>query len=310
MKQDTSKKRVKKKKEKKKKEREKEKRKDREKKGKKKEIKLEVGSTNQRMEAVQIVDGEDGGDKNATVWSLQPWTFGTDAKRQTGAVETAKKKKVELSPNKETNGKTEEVEIIDIEDDDDGDEASSQPQVSGQDAKQQKTRTEDGDEEEHAAAKTMENMEAVEIVDSDDGDGDEDSSTPQPHVSGRDSQQTSAEARKVLENSTPGPSAANTDGSLPPAGAVQKPQHLCEVCQTYHQSRGILMRHVWRSHVNNQSLVCGVCRQRCDSNAALKEHLQTHKKTYTCKICGKMFFTRSGCRRHMIRHKGGDPEQK
>ncbi|XP_017165856.1 uncharacterized protein LOC103480990 [Poecilia reticulata] len=304
MKQDTSKKRLKKEKKKRKK--------DREKKRKKKEIKLEVGSTNQRLEAVEIVDSEDGGDKKPPVWSLQPWTFGTDATRRTstGAVKTAKKKTVELSPNKQTNIMTEEVEIINIEDDDDDDDgASSQPQVS--DAQQQKTRTEDGDEEEPAAA--MENMEAVEIADSNDGDEDSpssSSSTPQPHVSGRDSQQTSAEARKVLESSAPGPSAAKADGSLAPSGGVQKPLHLCEACHTYHTSRGLLIRHVWRSHVNNHGLVCGVCRQRFDSTAALKKHLQTHKKTYTCEVCGKTFFTKSGCQRHTSRHKGGDPEQK
>ncbi|XP_043954341.1 uncharacterized protein LOC122820796 isoform X3 [Gambusia affinis] len=217
MKETTSKKQVKKNK----KEKKNKKKKEKKKKGKKKEVKPAVGSTNLRTEEVEIVDSEDEGDKNTestAVASLQPPTSGKDAKRQTGAVKTAKKKKVKRSLNKETNGKKEEMEIIDVEDDD-GDEASSLPQVFVQDKVKQ------------SAVKTLMNMEAVEIVDSDDGDKD-------------------SKTQRLL--------------SL---------RYLAET-------------------------------------ASLKNHLQTHRKNYTCKVCGKFFLTKGGLKGHLSRHKGGAPELK
>ncbi|XP_023202193.1 uncharacterized protein LOC111610998 isoform X1 [Xiphophorus maculatus] len=282
MKQNTSKNQVKKKKKEKKKKEKKQKEK-----GKKKEVKPAAGSTNFRTEEVEIVDSEDEDDKNTestTVTSLLPQTSGKDSKRQTGAGKTAKRKKAKHPPNKETNCKKEEMEIINIEDDD-GDEASSLPQVFGQDPEQQKTRTADGNEVERSAV----NMEPVEIVDSDDGDGDKDSTS-------------------LWTSEASGPSAANTNSSLPPSNPVHKTLHRCEICQTVHQSKRILIRHVW-THVNNQDFLCGVCRQRFDCTASLKIHLQTHEKTYTCKVCGKSFLSKTGLKGHMVRHKGGAPEQ-
>lgn len=281
MKQNTSKKQVKTKKKKKKKDKKKKEKKQKQK-GKKKEVKPAAGSTNFRTEEVEIVDSEDEDDKNTestTVTSLQPPTSGKDSKRQTGAGKTAKRKKAKHPPNKEMNCKKEEMEIINIEDDD-GDEASSLPQVFGQDAEQQKTRTADGNEVERSAV----NMELVEIVDSDDGDGDKDSTS-------------------LWTSEASGPSAANTNSSLPPSNPVYKTLHQCEICQTVHQSKRILIRHVW-THVNNQGFLCGVCRQRFDCTASLKIHLQTHEKTYTCKVCGKSFLSKTGLKGHMVRHKG------
>ncbi|KAM4714015.1 uncharacterized protein FYW61_019125 [Anableps anableps] len=268
---------------------------------KKKEVKQAVGMTNLRIEEVEIVDSEDGDDdKNAEsigVTSLQPQICGKDAKQKTRK-EAVKMVKIE--------------EIIDIEDDN-GDVASSPPQVSSQDAKQKKTSTGDGKVLEkkkvkHTVVRTKGKMEAVEIVDSDNGDDDKDSKSssllsPQPQLSSQDLQQhNTTEAKEVWEKKAISHSDPNTNSKLSTSQTADNPLQICKVCKNAHLSRRLLIRHVWK-HVNDQGSLCGVCGKEFDLKDSLRNHLQTHEKTYTCKICGKTFISRHGFKGHMNRHK-------
>ncbi|XP_041635202.1 zinc finger protein 491-like isoform X2 [Cheilinus undulatus] len=82
----------------------------------------------------------------------------------------------------------------------------------------------------------------------------------------------------------------------------------CKVCKTLTGSKNILIKHSW-SHVEDPERLCGVCGEQSESVEELKTHLESHRKTYSCDICGKNLLTFLSLRRHAILHTGEKPYQ-
>ncbi|XP_054881449.1 zinc finger protein 79-like [Poeciliopsis prolifica] len=71
-------------------------------------------------------------------------------------------------------------------------------------------------------------------------------------------------------------------------------------CGWYRQL-GSLISHIW-NHVNEPHGVCGVCGEKFESVEALKQHLPSHKKGYSCWICGKYLLSSVTLNRHIAKH--------
>ncbi|XP_074555126.1 uncharacterized protein LOC141811108 [Halichoeres trimaculatus] len=71
----------------------------------------------------------------------------------------------------------------------------------------------------------------------------------------------------------------------------------CKVCQALSGSRNMLIKHSW-SHVEDPERLCGVCGEHSESPEELRSHLNSHKKTYSCDVCGKNFISRIGLQKH------------
>ncbi|XP_041636154.1 zinc finger protein 436-like isoform X2 [Cheilinus undulatus] len=80
----------------------------------------------------------------------------------------------------------------------------------------------------------------------------------------------------------------------------------CQVCKTLRWSNNKLIKHSW-IHVEEAERLCGVCGEQSESTEELKNHLESHKKTYSCDICGKKFLSIYSLQGHAPIHTGVKP---
>uniref|UniRef100_A0A1A8EK47 C2H2-type domain-containing protein n=1 Tax=Nothobranchius korthausae TaxID=1143690 RepID=A0A1A8EK47_9TELE len=119
-------------------------------------------------------------------------------------------------------------------------------------------------------------------------------SSPSPPTSDhRSGQNEGVEPMEVTESE--GVSNPNSQVPLPSGRS-------CRVCLLHHGSTRMLVRHAW-THIRDVKLLCGVCGHQSQSSHALRTHLQTHQKVFTCKICSKAFLSIRGFEEHKERHK-------
>ncbi|XP_056156776.1 zinc finger protein 700-like [Lampris incognitus] len=84
------------------------------------------------------------------------------------------------------------------------------------------------------------------------------------------------------------------------------PTQACRVCGTLHGSETILIKHAW-SHLEDPGHLCGACGEPAESAKALEDHLQSHQKTHSCHICGKLYLSIIPFRSHVAAHEGIKP---
>ncbi|PWA28125.1 hypothetical protein CCH79_00018247 [Gambusia affinis] len=72
----------------------------------------------------------------------------------------------------------------------------------------------------------------------------------------------------------------------------------CRVCGSWYRQLGSLISHIW-NHVNEPH---GVCGEKFESVDALKQHLPSHKKGYSCWVCGKYLLSSVTLNRHIANH--------
>ncbi|XP_034532029.1 zinc finger protein 436-like [Notolabrus celidotus] len=75
----------------------------------------------------------------------------------------------------------------------------------------------------------------------------------------------------------------------------------CRVCQALKGSTSMLIKHSW-SHVEDPERLCGVCGEPSESPEELRSHLNTHRRTHSCDVCGKNFLTVVGLQEHATVH--------
>ncbi|XP_060886709.1 zinc finger protein 809-like [Labrus mixtus] len=80
----------------------------------------------------------------------------------------------------------------------------------------------------------------------------------------------------------------------------------CKVCKVLRGSLNMLIKHSW-SHVEDPERLCGVCGEQSESPEELRTHLESHKKTFSCDVCGKNFLSNRGLRSHAPLHTGEKP---
>uniref|UniRef100_A0A3Q3GGS6 C2H2-type domain-containing protein n=1 Tax=Labrus bergylta TaxID=56723 RepID=A0A3Q3GGS6_9LABR len=80
----------------------------------------------------------------------------------------------------------------------------------------------------------------------------------------------------------------------------------CKVCRALSGSENMLIKHSW-SHVEDPERLCGVCGEQSETPEELRTHLKSHKKTFSCDVCGKNFLSVVGFQRHAVLHTGEKP---
>ncbi|XP_020514044.2 zinc finger protein 572-like [Labrus bergylta] len=80
----------------------------------------------------------------------------------------------------------------------------------------------------------------------------------------------------------------------------------CKVCKVLRGSLNMLIKHSW-SHVEDPERLCGVCGEQSETPEELRTHLESHKKTFSCDVCGKNFLSNRGLRSHAPLHTGEKP---
>uniref|UniRef100_A0A3Q3FHC6 C2H2-type domain-containing protein n=1 Tax=Labrus bergylta TaxID=56723 RepID=A0A3Q3FHC6_9LABR len=80
----------------------------------------------------------------------------------------------------------------------------------------------------------------------------------------------------------------------------------CKVCRALSGSENMLIKHSW-SHVEDPERLCGVCGEQSETPEELRTHLESHKKTFSCDVCGKNFLSVVGFQRHAVLHTGEKP---
>ncbi|XP_041634807.1 zinc finger protein 436-like [Cheilinus undulatus] len=80
----------------------------------------------------------------------------------------------------------------------------------------------------------------------------------------------------------------------------------CKVCKALTGTKNILIKHSW-CHVEDPERLCGVCGEQSGSQEELMNHLESHKKTYSCEVCGKKFLSNFGLQTHAPLHTGEKP---
>ncbi|XP_035984815.1 uncharacterized protein LOC105919954 isoform X3 [Fundulus heteroclitus] len=267
---------------------------------------------NIKIEDEETEDSEDYDDEkveSSLQSSLLAKRLSNNAKQKTGKEYVKVKAKAATK-----NVKIEGSEIIHIDDGDDKSAESTihlsqKPQISGQDAKQ-KIGTEAVNMEQkevtHIPNKgTDGNKQEVGIIDIEEDSRDTESpSTLSLHLqmSGQGSlENDTANTLNVFENK-------DQNHPDPKANTLSKSKnkmssYSCKLCRTEHGSWRILIKHAW-NHVNDPDSVCPMCEKKFDSTDALRTHLQSYRNTHNCKICGKVFISRLGFKRHMDRHEG------
>ncbi|XP_070711241.1 uncharacterized protein [Pempheris klunzingeri] len=79
----------------------------------------------------------------------------------------------------------------------------------------------------------------------------------------------------------------------------------CKACWVRLKTTAAQIKHAW-SHVDDPERLCGVCGEHSEE---LRSHLQKHKKTLGCNVCGKTFLSISGLKGHVARHEDRTPHQ-
>ncbi|CAJ1048320.1 zinc finger protein 436-like [Xyrichtys novacula] len=80
----------------------------------------------------------------------------------------------------------------------------------------------------------------------------------------------------------------------------------CKVCKALKTSKNMLIKHSW-SHVDDPEGLCGVCGEHSESPEELRSHLNAHRRTFSCIVCGKTFLSLVGLQRHTPLHSGERP---
>ncbi|XP_007568138.1 zinc finger protein 79-like isoform X4 [Poecilia formosa] len=110
-----------------------------------------------------------------------------------------------------------------------------------------------------------------------------------------DSSDSSSDTDESLDESV------NNNQDVEPKTRRKTDKLTCRVCGTWYRQLGSLISHIW-NHVNEPHGVCGVCGEKFESVEALKQHLPSHKKGYSCWICGKYLLSSVTLNRHIAKH--------
>ncbi|XP_020516155.3 zinc finger protein 3 homolog [Labrus bergylta] len=80
----------------------------------------------------------------------------------------------------------------------------------------------------------------------------------------------------------------------------------CRVCPALSATMNKLIKHSW-SHVEDPERLCGVCGEQSETPEELRTHLESHKKTFSCDVCGKKFLSVYSLQGHSFQHTGEKP---